>query len=585
MTDEKVSTLKQEELLHELSEWFNDAVTWDKDWKENAKVWYDYYHGRHWSSEEIAALEERGQAVTTYNHIKPAIDSIIGSERQNRPKVSMAGRTLDDGRLAEAKTKLYDYICYNSRTDDEIDKMLMDAFVTGRGWMYIAPEVVSKDDMIDIFHSWVDFRDMFIDGLSKKDDLSDCRHIHYAVYTDADIVKKQFPKYKLEDDSYAGTLSFEGSSEDELWYQGNDRKRPRLINSWYMDEEGNINTAVWVRGQLLYFKKQPYKANIYPFVCYTINRDLDNKPYGIVKSMVSAQDEVNKRHSKALHYLNAKQVLAEEDAFVDAEKAKVTLAKPDGVTLLNDGALAQGKIQIIDNTALASTHIQMMDIAKNNILYLAGINPSFIGQAGQYESAKKAGMAIAQAQNSIVPILNKLRIARHQLALITMKLVPEFYVQERIIRIIEHNGQYSFMPMNKVALLDDGTMAKFNDMTNDDVDIIIEDAPRGLNEREEQFAQLMQIQGQTSRPIPMEILLRYSSIKEKHQLANDLENYYKLEAQLQQLQQQNEQLVQQLQQLGGQVQQKDSQIVQIQTARAVDKEVSKAKEKMQLGMF
>lgn len=583
MTDEKISTLKAGKLLEELESWFQSAVSWDSDWRDNARTWYDYYHGRHWTSDEIAALEERGQAVTTYNHIKPAIDSIIGSERQNRPKVSMAGRTLDDGRLAEAKTKLYDYITYNSRTDDEVDRMLLDAFVTGRGWMYVAPEV-NSEEQIDIFHSYVDFRDVFLDGLSKRDDLSDCRHIHYAVYTDADIIKKQFPKFKPDEQADTGVLSFEGSSDDELWFQEEDRSRPRLINSWYMDEEGNISTAVWTKGQLLYFKKQPYKANLYPFVCYTINRDLDNQPYGIVKSMVSAQDEVNKRHSKALHYLNSKQVLAEEDAFVDAEKAKVTLAKPDGVTMLTDGALSQGKVQVIDNTALASTHIQMMDIAKNNILYLAGINPSFVGQSGQYESAKKAGMAIAQAQNSIVPILNKLRIARHQLALITMKLVPEFYVQERIIRIIEHNGEYSFMPMNKISLLDDGTAAKFNDMTNDDVDIIIEDAPRGLNEREEQFAQLMQIQGQTSRPIPMEILLRYSSIKEKHQLASDLEQYYKLEAQLQQLQQQNEQLVQQLQQLGGQVQQKDSQIVQIQTARAVDKEVAKAKEKMNLSL-
>ena len=584
MTDEKVSKLNKQNILEELEDWFQSSVTWDKTWREDAKTWYDYYHGRHWTSEEVEVLEERGQAVTTYNHIKPAIDSIIGSERQNRPKVSMAGRTLDDGRLAEAKTKLYDYICYNSKTDDEVDKMLMDAFVTGRGWLYVSPEV-DRDENVDIYHSYIDYRDVFIDGLSKRDDLEDARYIHYAVYTDSDIIASQFKDYKPDSQPDVGMLSFEGSSDDELWYQNSDRNRPRLINSWYKDENGNISTVVWTKGQILYFKKEPYKANLYPFVCYTINRDLNNHPYGIVKSMVSAQDEVNKRHSKALHYLNAKQVLAEEDAFVDLADAKKNIAKPDGIVILADGALAQGKVQIVDNTALASTHIQMMDIAKNNILYLAGINPSFVGQAGQYESAKKAQMSISQAQNSIVPILNKLRAARHQLATITMKLVPEFYVQERIIRIIESNGEFSFMPVNKVALLDDGTAAKFNDMTNDDVDIIIEDAPRGLNEREEQFAQLLQIQGQTSRPIPMEVLLRYSSIKEKHQLANDLESYYKLEAQLQQLQQQNEQLVQQLQQLGGQVQQKDSQIVQIQTARAVDKEVSKAKEKLNLGVL
>jgi hypothetical protein len=136
------------------------------------------------------------------------------------------------------------------------------------------------------------------------------------------------------------------------------------------------------------------------------------------------------------------------------------------------------------------------------------------------------------------------------------------------------------MPLNTVKLMNDDTIARINDMSTDDVDIIIEDAPRGLNEREEQFNQLLTIQGQTQRPIPMEILLRYSSIKDKHQLANDLESYYKLEAQLQQSQQVIEQLQQQVQALGGQVQQQQSQLVQVNTARAVDKEVSKVKDKL-----
>jgi len=78
----------------------------------------------------------------------------------------------------------------------------------------------------------------------------------------------------------------------------------------------------------------------------------------------------------------------------------------------------------------------------------------------------------------------------------------------------------------------------------------------------------------------MEILLRYSNIKDKHQLGDDLQAYYKIEAQLQQSQQVIEQLQQQVQALGGQVQQQQSQLVQVNTARAVDKEVSKVKDKL-----
>jgi len=585
MEDVKLSQIKQKDLLERLERMFSNATAWDRTWRDNAEVWYEYYHGIQWSSEEVEALQSRGQAVTTYNHIKPAIDSLIGSERQNRPKVTMAGRELSDQQLAEVKTKLYDFIQYQSNTDDELDKMVLDAMVTGRGWMYIYPDTAGE--YAEVKHSYIDYRDMFIDSLSRKDNLSDARDVHYAKFTDSDIIKEQFPKF-ISDDVIGYVSGFESSSDDNaIWYQGKDRKRPRLINSWFRDEKGDVHTVVWVKGQILYYKKNPYTASVYPFVQFTVNRDMENKPYGLVKGMISAQDEVNKRHSKALHYLNAKQVLAEEDAFVDWSEAVKTLAKPDGVTKLVDGALSQGKVQVLDNTALATTHIQLMDVAKSNILASAGINAAYVGQSSQYESAKKANISIAQAQNSVVPMLNKLRIARYELANITMKLVPDFYVEERIIRILEPNGKYAFMSLNQISMLDNGTLAKLNDVTSDDVDIVIEDAPRGLNEREEQFAQLLQIQGQTSRPIPMEVLLRYSSIKDKHQLAEDIKAFYDLQGQLQQQQQMIEQLQQALQQAGGQQKQMQNQIVQERTARQVEKEVNKQKEKggMTYGLF
>ena len=574
--DKKASELSKDTILHTLERWFSDDSSWDNPYREKATMWYQFYHGTQWTSDEVQALQDRGQAVLTFNHIKPAIDSIIGSERQNRPKITMAGRTPDDQQISDVKTSLYNYITYNTNSDDEVDKMEKDAFIAGRGWLYVFPEM-ENGEFTDLRHEYVDYRDMFIDAMSKRDDLSDCRRLHRAVFTDEDIIKQSFPKYMGSTGEPSG---FAGSSEDDMWYEKGNRNRPRLINSWYRDEKGQIVTVVWVKGQVLYFKKEPYSLDKYPFVQYTLERDINNTPYGLVRGMVDAQTEVNKRHSKALHYLNAKQVLAEENAFVDWNEAKKTLARPDGITKLTDGALAAGMVQIVDTAGLAATHTQLLEFAKAEILSVAGINGAFVGQGGKYDSAKKTGMAIAQTQTTLVPALNKLRIARHDLAEITMKLVPDFYTDERMIRILQPNGAYAFMPVNQNVLLDDGTIAKMNDITNQDVDIIIEDAPRGLNEREEQFMQLMQIQGQTSRPIPMEILLRYSSIRNKHELSNELQQHYGMEGQLQQAQGYIEQLQQQIQQLGGQVQQQQSQIVQVQTARQVEKEVNKQKEQM-----
>lgn len=566
--------MNKAERLEYLEQTFSDSVTFDQDWKDEAKTRYGYYHGEQWSSEEIEGLQNRNQAVTTYNHIAPAIDSIIGGERQNRPKVTMAGRTPDDEKIAQVKTSLYDYIQYNSKTDDELDKMLLDSLVAGRGWMYITP-VIESDEKAELAHQWIDYRDMFIDSLSKRSDCEDARYLHYAIYTDSDIVDKMFDNYDPDTDGSDEMRSFESSSDDELWFEKNNRDRPRLITSWYKDENGALTTSIWVKGKELYNKKVPYTMTRYPYVKVDYKRTLDNRPYGLVKTMISAQDEINKRHSKALHYLNARQVLAEENAFVNWSNAEKTLAQPDGITKLVDGALNENRVQIVNNVQLADAHIKLMGIAEDKLLSSAGINPASIGQSSQYESAKKANLSINQAQSTLVPFLNKIRIARHDLAYITLSLVPDYYTEEQLIRILAPTGEYEFMPINQVQLMDDGTLVKFNDVTNNDIDIIIEDAPRGLNEREEQFAQLMTIQGQTQRPIPMEILLRYSSIKDKYQLASELEAHYSQEAQLQQAQQVIEQQQQQIQQLGGTVNQITSQLTQSNIQREVDSAVNK----------
>ena len=572
---DKLSSIKSDDLLVKLEKWFSSSVKWDNDWRDNAKTWYDYYNGNQWTSEEENELVSRGQAVTTYNHIAPAIDSIIGGERQNRPEITMIGRTQDDEQIAQVKTSLYNYIADNTKSDDEIDKMVLDALITGRGWISVYPNV-KNDEFDDIYHTYIDYRDMFVDSYSKRDDLKDARYIHQAVFTDEDIIKRSFSKYK-ENDGLDVSVGFTSSSDDEMYFDKGDRKRPRLIHTWYRDEEGNVSSAIWIKGKILYQKKKPYKMNDFPYVMYTIKRDLENKPYGLVKSMISPQDEVNKRHSKALHYLNARQILAEEDAFKNWDEAKKTLARPDGITKLNDGALAQGRVQIVDNVQLAATHIQMMEHAKSQVMAMAGINASYLGQGSQYESAKKQQGSISQAQNSLVPLLNKLRIARHRLAKITINLVPDFYADNRLIRILQPTGSYAFMPVNNIVMLDDGTLKKLNDLGNDDVDVKIEDAPSGLNDRVEQFNQLLGIQGQTGRPIPMEILLRYSSLKDKYQLAAELEQYYAIDAKMQQAQQYIQSLEKQIQDLGGQINQVTSQLVQANVARSVDKEVGKAK--------
>jgi hypothetical protein len=111
--DKKLSKYNKSDVLGLVTDWFKTSASAESEWKDKAKEWYGYYDGEQWTSDEVAALIERGQAITTYNHISPSIDAIIGGERQNRPEIKMAGRTPDDERVAQVKTELFRYITYN----------------------------------------------------------------------------------------------------------------------------------------------------------------------------------------------------------------------------------------------------------------------------------------------------------------------------------------------------------------------------------------------------------------------------------------------------------------------------------------
>ena len=67
--------------------------------------------------------------------------------------------------------------------------------------------------------------------------------------------------------------------------------------------------------------------------------DLERQRYGMVRDMISPQDEINKRRSKMLHHLSVDRMTYEDGAVQDADIAQTERAKPDGAvrvaTLVN----------------------------------------------------------------------------------------------------------------------------------------------------------------------------------------------------------------------------------------------------------
>ncbi|MCZ2913348.1 hypothetical protein NYY64_19150, partial [Acinetobacter baumannii] len=89
----------------------------------------------------------------------------------------------------------------------------------------------------------------------------------------------------------------------------------------------------------------------------------ENNRYGEVRSMISLQDEINKRRSKALHLLSVRQTYGNKKAIQDTQKAKQELAKPDGHVDINADAQFGQDFGIIPTGDLAQGQIALMQQA------------------------------------------------------------------------------------------------------------------------------------------------------------------------------------------------------------------------------
>src|SRR5690606_4859829 len=150
-----------------------------------------------------------------------------------------------------------------------------------------------------------------------------------------------------------------------------------------------------------------------------------------IRRMISPQDEINKRRSKALHYLNSRQVVAEHGAVEDVARAKEELAKPDGWVEKMPGV----EFAIQENVTLAAAEMQLLAEAKAEI-DVSGVSPSL--QGGGPAPSGRAGEALQQAGlPELTKFFDALRDWNWRVYRGVWSRVRQFWTEERWVRVTD----------------------------------------------------------------------------------------------------------------------------------------------------
>lgn len=388
--------------LATLCAWVEQAAEASQDARLLAERCRDYSDNKQLTADEKRELRRRGQPEVIRNKIKRKVLFLRGWEARNRsdPRAFANKPGAEDD-----ASKATDMLRFQERKN-RLDRKFSEVWDNFLHEGYGAIEVLGpsqRDPRVIEVKRWRWDR-LFHDPHSSEHDFEDARYVGGYIWKDEDEALEMWPE---ADDAIAATLagqdSVYGTTYDDkpqrfAWSTGVDGRRKRVrvvqIDYWW---HGWWWRAIIVKGGKIEDYPLPFVDERGNSVCAMIFGsayvDRENNRYGEVAEWLSLQDDINKRHSKALHEINSTQTVAEQGAILDVDEFKRQKARPDGHMELAPGALETKKFMFVERQQQASANLQMLQIA-DAAFEKAGPNSALMGT----QSGAPSGRAIRANQ-------------------------------------------------------------------------------------------------------------------------------------------------------------------------------------------
>jgi hypothetical protein len=504
-----------------------------------AQVYQDYYDGHQWTGDEKRILEGRNQPALTFNHIKPAVNAIIGIVERGKTDPKAWGRTPKDNDAAEVATDGLRYVADASRFNVKRRDCFKDFLV----WGYCAGVLEMTQDG-DVTLKRIRPEEFFYDPYSRDNDFGDARYMGLAKWMDEADLRDLYPdridQISLTFDVAPGGDTFRDRPKDG-WSWVDVRARRLMVFEMYKRRGAAWEKCVFVAGGILESGPSPFmdmrsQAPRNPIVAQSAYVDMDNQRYGVVKDMLGPQDAINKARSKAVHILNVSK-LRVDPGLLDIDSVRREWAKPDGIIEARDG-----QIQELGDRMLAPAHLQLLADAKDEMRRQSptpGIVGRGSGQSGRAILAEQQAGLTEQA-----PLLAQfddwtLRCYRGFWA-----CIQQFWTGPKWIRVTDDEQAPRFIglnvpepvvdPMTGQPAIDPMTgqpaMQVQNSPAEMDVDIVIDSTPDTAVIQEEQFQRLAEL-AQAGMPISPDVLIEASSLPKKRQIMDKLRQAQEQQAQ------------------------------------------------------
>ena len=549
------------------------------DYIELAKKCDAFYRGDQWAMEDIATLDAEGRPALTINTILPTVNTVLGEQSSRRADVKFKPRKGGDEEVANTLTKVFMQVSDNNKLDWVEQQVFSDGLILdGRGYFDVR---VDFSDSVEgeIRITAKDPLDILIDPDAKEYDPKSWNEVFETKWMTLDDIEEMYGKKKAEAlrfiaengnsfgrdsveyeetrygdidtredylganipgedeyrnvkalrvierqhrklnrcDYYVDPLTGDQRQVPEAW---GDRKAKKFAKDHNLSIISKMVKKVrWTVScdhVVLHDDWSPYDDfTVVPYFAYFRR----GRPFGMVRNLLSPQEQLNKIASQELHIVNT---TANSGWLV--ESGSLVGMNPDD---LEEHGAETGLVLEYARGTTPPTKIQPNQIptgldrisqkAAANVKAISGINDSMLGT----DSAEVSGIAIQAKQNRgtimIQVPLDNLNKTRQYLAEKTLNLIQRFYTEERLIQITnEEDPMQPREPMIVNQMTPEGRIV--NDLTLGEYDVVIATAPARDSFDEMQFAEAISLRS-AGVAIPDDAIIEYSHLAKKAELA------------------------------------------------------------------
>jgi|TARA_R110002073_G_scaffold129749_1_gene276123 hypothetical protein len=575
----KLNKAEQHELARKQWEAYTRARdNGHQDYIAVAKRCDAFYRGEQWDAADLSTLDDQGRPALTINTILPTINTVLGEQSTRRMDVTFKPRGSGQQEIADTLTKLFLQISDNNKMDWVEAQVFSDGLIQDRGWFDVR---VDFDDHIqgEVRITAKDPLDILIDPDAKDYDPKTWNEIFETRWMSLDEIEETYGQKKadqlritVEEGSALGTDSVEyeetryGDTYSGVNYQQGNTTNPeenRALRSirvierqyyrlkecmFYVDRfTGDMREVPynWAKKKRENFADQ-YDLDIITKVVkkvrWTVSADLvvlhddwspydhftlvpyfpfwrRGRPFGMVRNLISPQEQLNKISSQELHIVNTTAnsgwiVESGSLSGMDADDLEEHGAETGLVLEFNRGSNPPAKIPP-NQIPTGLDRIAMKAAA--NIKTISGISDSMLGT----DSAEVSGVAIRAKQNRgammIQVPLDNLAKTRQYLAEKILNLVQAYYTEERIVQIVnESDPMKQSEPMVVNQMTPEGEI--INDLTMGEYDVVVSTSPARDNFDEMQFAEALQLK-EVGVPVPDDVIIDFSHLARKGEIA------------------------------------------------------------------